>query len=181
MQIPTLIRPLGAALLCGLAFAACGSDEPATGEAASGSTDRRDRNHEAMLAFAQCMRDHGIDMPDPQPGEVGIRLQAPQGSSPEEMEAAQEACREHLDDIEPPEISEQQQEEFREAALAHARCMREHGIDMPDPTFGENGRVQMRIGPESGVDPESPEFQKAQEECRGELPEGGALRGETSP
>jgi hypothetical protein len=180
MHTPTLIRPLAAALVCGLAFAACGSDDPATGGAPSGSSDRQDQNQEAMLAFAQCMREQGIDMPDPQPGQGGIRLRAPEGTSPEQMDAAQEACRKHLDDVEPPEISEEQREEFKEAALAHARCMREHGIDMPDPTFGANGRVEMRIDRSSGIDPESPEFKEAEEACRDELPQG-AMRGEGSP
>jgi hypothetical protein len=169
MQTPTLIRPLAAAFLCGLTLAACGSDDPA-GEAASGSSDREQRNQDAMLAFAQCMREQGIDMPDPEPGEGGIRLRAPEGSTPEKMDAAQQACRQHLDELEPPDMSEEQQKEFQEAALAHARCMREHGIDMPDPTFGEGGRAQIRIGPGSGVDPESDKFREAEEACEDEMP-----------
>ena len=44
--------------------------------------------------------------------------------------------------------------------------MREHGIDMPDPTFGENGRAQVRIGKGSGIDPESSKFEEAQDACR---------------
>ena len=54
--------------------------------------------------------------------------------------------------------------EFREAALEFARCMREHGIDMPDPTFGEGGRMTQRLGG-TGVDPEDPRFEEAAEEC----------------
>jgi hypothetical protein len=167
MQIPTPIRPLAAALLCGVALAACGADDP-TSET-SGS-EREQANRDAMLAYAQCMRDNGVDMPDPAPDERGIRLRAPEGVTPEEMEAAEEACRKHLDAIEPPEMSEEQEKEVQEAALAHAQCMRDHGIDMPDPTFGENGRAQIRIGPGSGIDPESSKFQKAQDACRDKLP-----------
>ena len=59
-----------------------------------------------------------------------------------------------------------------EGALKYAKCMREHGIDMPDPTFDENGGAQIRIGRGSGIDPEDPKFQKAQEACRKEAPEG---------
>jgi hypothetical protein len=60
--------------------------------------------------------------------------------------------------------------ENRKAMLDFARCMRENGIDMPDPTFDENGGAQMRIG--KGLNPESAKFQKAQEACRDEQPMG---------
>ncbi len=72
---------------------------------------------------------------------------------------------------------------MQQAALAHSRCMREHGIDFPDPTFGEDGGVQMRIRKGSGIDPESPKFQEAQEACRDEMPggPGGAVESEERP
>jgi hypothetical protein len=165
MQIPIL----AAALVCGLALTACGTEEPA-------AADREQANRDAMLAYAKCMREHGVDMPDPQPGERGIRLRAPEGVTSEEMEEAEGACRQHLDEIEPPELSEEQQKEFQEAALAHAQCMRDHGIDMPDPTFGEDGRAQIRIrrgDGASGPEPGDPKFEKAQEACRDKLPFGG--------
>jgi hypothetical protein len=166
MQIPLI----AAALVCGLALTACGSEEPA-------APDREQANRDAMLAYTKCMREHGVDMPDPQPGERGIRLRAPEGVTPEEMEEAEEACRKHLDKIEAPELSEEQQKEFQEAALAHARCMREHGIDMPDPTFGENGEATIRIrrgdGGRGGPDPDDPKFKEAEEACRDKLPFGG--------
>ena len=166
MQIPII----AAALVCGLALTACGTDEPA-------AADREQANRDAMLAYARCMREHGVDMPDPQPGERGIRLRAPEGVTREEMEEAEGACRKHLDDIDPPDLTEEQQKEFQEAALAHARCMRDHGIDIPDPTFGEDGRATIRIGREgagrTGPDSDDPKWKKAEEACRDKLPVGG--------
>jgi hypothetical protein len=159
MKIPILI-------LCGLALAACGADDE---PAADGEQEARD----AMLAYTKCMREHGVDIPDPQPGERGIRLMAPEGVSPEKMEEAEGACRKHLEAIEPPELSEEQQKEFQEAALAHARCMREHGIDMPDPTFGEDGRATVRIRRGeggTGPEPDDPKWKAAEEACRDKLP-----------
>jgi hypothetical protein len=47
--------------------------------------------------------------------------------------------------------------------------MREHGIDMPDPQFDNNGG-SMRIGPDSGIDPTSSEFQAAEKACQSLLP-----------
>jgi hypothetical protein len=165
MKIPII----AAALVCGLALTACGAEEEP-------AADREQANRDAFLAYAQCMREQGIDMPDPQPGQRGIQLRAPKGVTPEEMEEAEAACRKHLDEIEGPELSDEQQKEFQEAALEHARCMREHGIDMPDPTFGEDGRAQIRIrrgDGASGPDPDDPEFKAAQEACRDKLPFGG--------
>jgi hypothetical protein len=173
MRIHTLIRPLLAAALMtsALGVAACGSDSGSGGEPAS---DSRQKMQDAALKFARCMREHGIDMEDPQPGQRGIRLSQPKGVSPQKMEAADQACRKYLEDVKPPELSEEQQKEFQEAALANAKCMREHGIDMPDPTFGANGEAQIRIGPGSGINPDSPKFQEAQKACESTMPFGGA-------
>jgi hypothetical protein len=60
--------------------------------------------------------------------------------------------------------------EGREAALAFAKCMRDQGIDMPDPQFDENGGAQIRIGRGSGIDINDPKFRKAQEACRDKMP-----------
>ncbi len=166
MQIPII----AAALACGLLLTACGADEEP-------AADREQANRDAMLAYTKCMREQGIDMPDPQPGQRGIRLTAPEGVTPEEMEKAEGTCHEHLDELEGPELTEEQQKEFQEAALAHARCMREHGIDIPDPTFGEDGRAEIRIRRQgdgrSGPDPDDPKWKEAEAACRDKLPFGG--------
>ena len=68
---------------------------------------------------------------------------------------------------------------MKKAALAHAQCMREHGLEkFPDPTFDENGGAQIRIGPGTGLDPDDPDFQAAEEACRDEL---ARPRARTSP
>jgi hypothetical protein len=172
MRIPT---HLAAAIVAVVALTGCGAEEAAT----AGSEDREQQAQDAMLAYTKCMREHGVEIPDPEPGERGLRMVTPKGAPPEEMRDAENACRKHLEAIEPPELSGEQQEELKEAALAHARCMREHGIDMPDPTFGEDGLTVQRIGPESGIDPNSSKFREAEEACRDELPDIGELRKES--
>jgi hypothetical protein len=182
MRIHSLIRPLAAALLTtsALALAACGEGSGTGGT--ESAADREKKERDAQLAFAQCMREHGIDMPDPQPGERGIRLTNPKGTSPAKMEEADKACRKHLEGLRGPELTDEQQKEFQEAALNHARCMREHGIDFPDPTFGENGQATIRIqrgkGRGGGIDPDDPKFKEAQKACESELPQ---LRGGDGP
>jgi hypothetical protein len=152
-----------------LALAACGGGDDSTDDA----SDDRAQAREAALEYAECMRRNGVDMEDPAPGQGGLLFTAPPGGPTPEFERAQRECQKHLEDVEPPEMSEEDQREFRERALKQARCMREHGFDVPDPTFGEDGRVEMRL--EGGVDANDPAFQEAQREC--EAPGGPVQQG----
>jgi hypothetical protein len=58
--------------------------------------------------------------------------------------------------------SEEEQAELEDAFLEYAQCMRDHGIDFPDPEFNGDGAVAIR----GGGDPDDPEFQAAEEACR---------------
>jgi hypothetical protein len=183
MRTHITIRALAAALLTVSAFAIAAGGEEEGGGGAESATSREQKGRDAALAYTRCMRENGVDIPDPQPGDRGLRLMPEKGTSPEKMQAADKVCRKHLEAIEPPDISPEQEKKFQQAALAQSRCMREHGIDMPDPTFDEDGGAQIRIGPGSGIDPESPKFQKAQEACRKEAPGGlgGGFDSEEGP
>jgi hypothetical protein len=135
---------------------------------------------EAMLAFAQCMRDHGIDMPDPQvsgDGETGFAFRARPGAGTqdfEELQAAHEACQQHLPQGGPNGRPAQIDPEMEQQLLDFARCMRDNGIDFPDPQFGSGGFVQIGGGGEGPkFDPESEEFQAAMDACGENLPGGG--------
>src|SRR5262245_20810741 len=138
--------------------------------------DRR----EAELKFAQCMREHGVDMPDPVNGRFDLRVKP---GDRQKAEEAQQACRKYLENA-APRMSEEDQQKMREAALDYAKCMREHGIDMPDPQFQEGGGMTMRIP--RGTREDDPKFKDAQEACepilRAARPEksgGGGLREES--
>ena len=136
---------------------------------------------EALLAFTECMRENGIDLPDPvfrgagggsaQGGDVTEAVPGeipPFDPNSDEFRAAQEACEQHLEGLgalepgEAPELSAEEEGAF----LAFAECMREHGIDMPDP---RNGGILVRPGSEEDFDPMSEDFQAAEEECRSHL------------
>src|SRR4029453_8304191 len=57
-----------------------------------------------------------------------------------------------------------------------ASCMREHGIDMPDPEVDSEGRVRMQIGEgpnEGGTPPDQAKFEASQKACQQSLPNGG--------
>jgi len=156
-----------------LSLAACGGDDETPAAAAADGPDASTR--QAMADFAECMRENGIDFPDPGSGERGaVRIDG----SPEKLREAEEACADERAKIKPPELSEEEQKKMREAALANSRCMREHGIDFPDPQFGEGGRMQQRIGgPGSNVDPNSQKFKDAMTACQKDAPGGMTFGG----
>jgi hypothetical protein len=164
------VRPFVLALLAvaALGFAACGGGEEESDPSSSGggpTAAEEDELREAQVKFAECMRENGIDFPDPKPGggPQTFKVGGDSGIDPQEFEEAQKACEKYREDIR-PNLSEEEKEEQKERALEFARCMREHGIDMPDPQFGENGGVQIR-GERGSFDPDDPDFREAQEEC----------------
>jgi hypothetical protein len=65
--------------------------------------------------------------------------------------------------------------EEQDKILAFARCMREHGVDMPDPDFSSGGVTFGIGGPDqkSGIDPGSETFQEAQRACQSLMPGDG--------
>lgn len=155
------LTALAAACLLALALSACqilgGDDEKdASDDATQGDVE------DAMLEYAQCMRDNGVPMDDPKPGERGLIRQNSGDLDPETIKAAEEECGGILEDAIPEDAQREMPAEQKEAMLAAAQCMREKGWDVPDPQF-DGGRVTQRL--EGGVNPEDPKFQKDQETC----------------
>jgi hypothetical protein len=97
-------------------------------------------------------------------------------ADPAKIRAAEQACKKYQDKVKPPPMSEEQQKTMKEAALKNAQCMRDHGIDFPDPQFGEGGRITQKITRDSGIDPNSPKFKAAMKACQKESP-GGMMFG----
>jgi hypothetical protein len=167
------VRPFVLALLvvAALGVAACGGGEEETDASSGGqpTAAEEDEVREAQVKFAECMRENGIDFPDPKPGggPQTFRVGGDSGIDPQEFEKAQKACERYRDDIR-PNLSEEEMQEQKERALEFARCMREHGIDMPDPQFDENGGVRIG-GRGADFNPEDPDFREAEEECGGGL------------
>lgn len=183
-------RRRGTALGLMLALAITGGGLSGCGKAASGngvasanggkghsaspsaSPSRRD-TQEAMLKFAQCMREHGINMADPQvqssgssSGPGSVRVLAAPGSDPAKAKAAQDACKQYMPNGgEAPKPDAQALEQLRKLA----KCMREHGLpNFPDPD--PNGGLM--LNKDSGITPDDPKFKAAQEACKQFQPSG---------
>ncbi len=136
-----------------------------------------------MVAFAQCMRSHGVpDFPEPSEGHLLIKGNSKNGLNPDspQFQAAMKTCH----SLAPaPKISPQQSAAMQAQALKFSACMRSHGApDFPDPKF-EGGGVQLQIKRGSGIDPQSSQFQAAQKACQGDMPgpKGGPEAAQAGP
>lgn len=158
------------ALLAVLAIAlgACsGPGDPSSGSASLGSASSGSgsgSSQSGAVAFAQCVRSHGVpDFPDPQDGHFLIN--GADQDNPN-FQSAVQACQ-HL--LGPGGASNGGSNNSKLLAFAH--CMQTHGVpQFPDPT------AQGAIGLPAGVDPNTPQFQKAWQECQSNLP--GNLQGQ---
>jgi hypothetical protein len=179
-----------------LALGACGSGNDDNSPSSRAKAD--DKAFEGALKFAKCMREHGQDVPDPTRGAGGGVLQKMgKGSGPQKidqaaMQKAQKAC-EHFMSIGGggPAPSPAEQAKRQDAFIAYAQCMREHGVDMPDPQFSGDGNGTFSIGIASGpddssnssgpvFDPDSQEFKDANAAC-GQNGGGFSVSSETVP
>ncbi len=119
--------------------------------------------------FAACMREHGVDMPDPGDGEQ-MRADLAKVDK-DKLAPAMEACKTLLPNGgESVQLDPQQVEKLR----TFAKCMRENGVEeFPEPDDTGNLRL------EGALDGwrTNPEFAKALEKCRAIVPDfkgGGA-------
>lgn len=142
-----------------------------------------------MLAFARCMREHGVDIPDPQPGTGGkggnFNFRVGAGGTATDktkLNAADAACRHFIEGIGSGPNGGRMDPATQDALIAFSRCMREHGIDMPDPQFSDGGAAL--IMPDNGkqaFDPNSQKFKDAQSACENLLPGGGGVKSGGGP
>jgi hypothetical protein len=114
-----------------------------------------------LLAYAKCMRAHGVNMPDPQVngGRVTFGMQA--GQDQAKVSAAQQACKQYAPNGgQPPSMSPEQVEQARK----YAACMRQHGVDFPDPQPDGGFKV-------TNINPNDPKFKAASQACESVAPQ----------
>ena len=158
-------------------FAACtiGGEEPqgvVTIESTTVTTvvDEETTFEEGVLEFAQCMREEGINFPDPtfdidgNPQFDNLEIE-----NEEEFESAFENCEDILRNALPEQFDLDPEVEAAlvDASLEFSQCMRDQGIDFPDPKPGEFGFFAFR---DADIDFSSEAVQEAFEICQPENP-----------
>ena len=157
------------------ATAAESSDDE--GASADGAPDNEapDNFQDAALELAQCLRDQGLDVTDPDfsgggPGPGGGFFGGNIDPNSPDVQAALDACSSALQNL-APDFDPEDQAAFQDQILELAQCLRDQGLDVPDPDFsggfGEGGAFR------GSLDPNDPEFQAALEQCRDLLPSFG--------
>ena len=125
---------------------------------------------EGVLEFAQCMREEGINFPDPtfdidgNPQFDNLEIE-----NEEEFESAFENCEDILRNALPEQFDLDPEVEAAlvDASLEFSQCMRDQGIDFPDPKPGEFGFFAFR---DADIDFSSEAVQEAFEICQPENP-----------
>ena len=154
-----------AAAVAVLTVACGGSPSSATGAALTGSADYR-----AELAFAECMRTHGVpSFPDPNPSG-GFSVSGQLNGNPAGPAAqAHSACQHLLPSGSATTGTGSVTQAQLDQALKIAQCLRAHGEpNFPDPTV-VNGSLNFTVQP--GV-LGSARFQAAVKDCQSLIPEG---------
>jgi hypothetical protein len=113
------------------------------------------------------------------PGAGDAQSGANEPPDGDKLNAATQACQHLLPQGGQDGPARTMDPQLQDQMLQFAQCMRDHGIDFPDPQF-DGGRVTIGMGGPDGSkdgadlpDPNSKQFQDAQTECGKNLP-GGA-------
>jgi hypothetical protein len=153
----------------------------------SNSSDSKQTFRDALLDYSKCMREHGVEMPDPTftdgpNGGAAVGIITPSGDATKAPDpngtafaAADTACKPILDAAQKdmPRPSPEEEAKMRDQALKFAQCMRSKGFDVPDPTFDDNGGMKIESRQGSGgpsndglvTGAPDPAFQTGVEEC----------------
>ncbi|MDE0160252.1 MAG: hypothetical protein OXL98_00815 [Acidimicrobiaceae bacterium] len=169
------------------------SAEPGSGAGEESVDAENMTDEESLLAFAECMRENGVDFPDPvveadgtvtfgsRPGSGGGGFAAlgEIGRDPD-LPAAQDACGGMLEGLAfGPGQGGFDLIELQDALLEFARCMRDNGVDIGDPdmsVFAPGADPNDEPGGlfRGTIDLEDPDVATAFAVCQQQLPGGGS-------
>ncbi|MCY3892032.1 MAG: hypothetical protein OXF65_01930 [Acidimicrobiaceae bacterium] len=165
-----------------------GVGETAAGETVSAAEADDLTDEERLLEFAQCMRDNGVDFPDPvveADGTIAFGLRPGRGSGGQDGEglqaigrdpdlpAARDACLEIIEGLAlgpGGQNFDESQVELMDRLLEFAQCMRDNGVEVPDPDPNALGPGSGGGRPFGGLDFDDADVSAAFEVCGDRLP-----------
>ncbi|MER5255003.1 hypothetical protein [Streptomyces sp. NPDC002855] len=143
-------------------FAALALFAGACSSGGGSSQDKADggKGKQADAAFKEreCLRKHGLKVPEPKAGEDTRGITIGGDLSKEKMEAAMKECTGKNGRSGGGSVSQADKDKM----LKYARCMRENGFDMPDPKF-DGGAMEAQKIPKGA---EAKKMEKAAEACK---------------
>jgi hypothetical protein len=161
----------------------CGSSGSSATSSGGTSASSSSSRYAARVKAAECLRAHGVNVPDPSPnggpagggggggGGGGARIR--QLLTTAAGQAASKACASEISKAFAfASVTPAQRTQFRQAAVKFAECMRAHNVNIPDPTTNSTGGFGIfRSIPSS--ERNSPAFKSAFTACSSNLPNGG--------
>jgi hypothetical protein len=152
-----------------LMTAACSGSSPGTAStpsASTGSGNAASATYSARLAFAVCLRAHGVpNYPDPlSNGQEPYNTKALFNNNPQ-MRTAASACQHLLPSTAQPTQTPQANALSEAGAVKLAGCMRTHGYPtFPDPTIDSVGQPVFNVQA-AGITPQSAQLLTALHTC----------------
>jgi hypothetical protein len=174
---------------------------------AKDGTGAQQSQEDALIDYVRCLRKAGVEVDDPQPVSASddgtIPDEPPDGAPGDQrgravmqtsagrielpgpddpvFKKADATCHKILDAAEQsrPAPSAEEVAEQRDKALKFAQCMRDKGVDMPDPVVDDKGRISISIGVQKGSKLDGKKVQAAQKECQEKYSMGPKAAGES--
>lgn len=161
---------LPVAIGCCLALAACGGSGSG---GPGGEASAQQAAEQKAVKFAKCLREHGVNAETSAgpkgfglkisggPGPGGPAGEGPKsGGPPPAIVRAMNACKQYRPAPKALDLSPAEKAQLAKKALEFARCMRSHGVEVPDP--GPSGVLEL-----NNINPQSATFEAAQKACQG--------------
>lgn len=135
--------------LLGVLLVGCGGgggDDPdvasVSGAPSGTATGAPGNDRDRALKYAACLREHGLDVPDPEPGVNGNAFEG----APEEPGSAQARAMEACASLRPDggQLTKDDPK-AHDDQLKLAKCLRDNGVEVRDPQPGEP--MVMPFGP----------------------------------
>ncbi len=149
--------------------ASLGGSTTTRGPAGGAASNTGGNGDDPLYELTKCMRDRGVDVPDPAADGSLVLGPAtgagdPGSGTDARLRDALKACDDQLGPGSGPgSPGPAESKELEDEALAFARCMRQNGVDLPDPAFGPQGITSVPM--EGVVPPEDPKFAEAAATC----------------
>ncbi|MFF4266906.1 hypothetical protein ACFY7Y_27640 [Streptomyces virginiae] len=149
-----------AAVVTGLTLfaTACANDTSAgSKDSSAGAGGDSGTVADNAVKMRQCLREHGIDVPDPEPGQDPRGMTLGGDADPRKMQEAMKACGMSTG----TGAGKEPTQEEKDKELEWIRCMRENGVALKDPEYHEGGMKSATEIPKG----QEKAFEEAQKKC----------------
>ncbi|MFE9221425.1 hypothetical protein ACFYN3_34510 [Streptomyces lavendulae] len=130
---------MAAALITGMALFTVGCTGAGADSGKGGGQGSQASSEDDGYKYRQCLRDNGVKVEEPKDGmAAGVEVKDEKA-----FKKAEEACKGMPGAGK--EMNEEEAQQALDKAVDYAKCMRENGVDMPDPTM-KDGKLTAQRG-----------------------------------